>query len=685
MDFEIFSNMKFGESSEVPDSIKADLKAKLKPLVIKRAVPKRQITSILKFIDSNITSEGYLVDILPQLDNIKSHLKRIENYDEEITSIYIAHEIMDSDTSYFENEIEARAQYHIEIAAKLAEYRNHSKEHDVVKTNNTNNSSVPNSFQQEALPPPLSCPTFHGDRDKNTFKSFMEQFENLIGCKTSLSDSSKLQYLKSFLRGNAYSVIQHLSNANENYEIALSLLQEEFLDEPRIIHDILDSILKTPRFTNSDLEKVGLWISETRARVFELKHFNVDFHTDGSSGSLLMSHIISSKLPPIFLKELIQKIDNNYPTINDIFENFNKILKQLTLTKPNYVANDNSRIKGSSHLMSVRPKAATWNTVVRHETKRQDPTGSPKSGPSATFMKGKPVPQTSPCKFCSLSGHSMTSCTKYKTPEDRIRRCTALGLCKYCSSSKHDAESCPGLRDELSFRCFKCKALSHITALCTKAKEQSTFPRPGTSTSYNNLCINAGALTDQDIILPTLTLNFTHRYTSCKIRCLLDLGSQRSYLANSLMRDFGMNENTLTQYDCNIKTFNGEQLHKVRECALMVETAPEKKMLFPMLFSPLDLNFNVSNLELALENIQRQEMKLADSHFNDIGADVTEIRGLLGTDILQHLTPFTFLKVLNGTVISVPQGVIPFGHVGNYLSQSQLASLPAPVQDQNSF
>ena len=146
MDFEIFSNMKFGESSEVPDSIKADLKTKLKPLVIKRAVPKRQITSILKFIDSNITSEGYLVDILPQLDNIKSHLKRIENYDEEITSIYIAHEIMDSDTSYFKNEIEARAQYHIEIAAKLAEYRNHSKEHDVVKTNNTNNSSVPNSF-----------------------------------------------------------------------------------------------------------------------------------------------------------------------------------------------------------------------------------------------------------------------------------------------------------------------------------------------------------------------------------------------------------------------------------------------------------------------------------------------------------------------------------------------------------
>ena len=56
------------------------------------------------------------------------------------------------------------------------------------------------------------------------------------------------------------------------------------------------------------------------------------FFQDGSSGNILISHMIMNKLPKIVVKELINKINNNYPGLEQIFNSYNEVLKTLIRT-----------------------------------------------------------------------------------------------------------------------------------------------------------------------------------------------------------------------------------------------------------------------------------------------------------------------------------------------------------------
>ena len=46
------------------------------------------------------------------------------------------------------------------------------------------------------------------------------------------------------------------------------------------------------------------------------------FFQEGSSGNILISHMIMNKLPKIVVKELINKINNNYPSLEQIFNSY---------------------------------------------------------------------------------------------------------------------------------------------------------------------------------------------------------------------------------------------------------------------------------------------------------------------------------------------------------------------------
>ena len=56
------------------------------------------------------------------------------------------------------------------------------------------------------------------------------------------------------------------------------------------------------------------------------------FFQEGSSGNILISHMIMNKLPKIVVKELINKINNNYPSLEQIFNSYNEVLKTLIRT-----------------------------------------------------------------------------------------------------------------------------------------------------------------------------------------------------------------------------------------------------------------------------------------------------------------------------------------------------------------
>ena len=131
--------------------------------------------------------------------------------------------------------------------------------------------------------------------------------------------------------------VSHLSIADENYSVALQLLNDEFLDKDFVIDETLKNILKAMPSDDYDAEftDVKCFIAEVRSYLYELQHYNVDFLEEGAEGNILVSHIIMSKLPKVVVKGLINKISKNYPTLTDIFSNYKEALKTLTRTAGN--------------------------------------------------------------------------------------------------------------------------------------------------------------------------------------------------------------------------------------------------------------------------------------------------------------------------------------------------------------
>ena len=86
----------------------------------------------------------------------------------------------------------------------------------------------------------LQCGTFSGkEKDKLAFNGFINQFNTVIGSKKSLSNASKLAYLVGYLRDYALTVIRHLAINDDNYQVAIKLLEKEFGNKQLIIDETI--------------------------------------------------------------------------------------------------------------------------------------------------------------------------------------------------------------------------------------------------------------------------------------------------------------------------------------------------------------------------------------------------------------------------------------------------------------
>ena len=166
------------------------------------------------------------------------------------------------------------------------------------------------------------------------FIIFLNQSNNVIDSKKHLSESAKLSYLIVYLTDYALKQVSHLSLTDSNYKMALNSLKEEFLDKKFIIDETLKNILKAMPSEEYDPEFLNIkyYLFEIKSYLYKLQQYNVDIFQESSSGNTLISHMIMNKLPKIVVKELINKINNNYPSLEQIFKSYNKVLKTLIRT-----------------------------------------------------------------------------------------------------------------------------------------------------------------------------------------------------------------------------------------------------------------------------------------------------------------------------------------------------------------
>ena len=153
----------------------------------------------------------------------------------------------------------------------------------------------------------------------------------------------------------------------------------------------------------------------------------------------------------------MHKFGTNYPTIKDIFDNYNENIK--TLIKNN--RKNNLTPKGIMPIQARKknnnPKAESKNvSALENFTTRTDSI-------------------LSYCKLCKKEAHSMSRCSTYASTQTRQARCRELNLCTLCTSTRHKTKDCLGKRNRLPFKCSLCNSRNHVTPLCDKAKEEKEF------------------------------------------------------------------------------------------------------------------------------------------------------------------------------------------------------------------
>ena len=102
--------------------------------------------------------------------------------------------------------------------------------------------------------PNINLPTFSGDLIE--YEEFIDQFEAQIGSRPDLEPLTKLQYLKSLLKGRALELIKGYSSTSANYISAINTLKETYGDEERIKHCLFQKMasIESPKHNKLEIE-----------------------------------------------------------------------------------------------------------------------------------------------------------------------------------------------------------------------------------------------------------------------------------------------------------------------------------------------------------------------------------------------------------------------------------------------
>ena len=509
-----------------------------------------------------------------------------------------------------ERELDNQSAYTFDITNKLTKLNLTS--HNAARSNNI--------FHSELKLPNLICGTFSGEKSKSLeYATFLTEFNNIIGLRSNLTGATKLTYLKTYLKGYAFKVVNHLQVTDDNYNVALSLLEKEFFNRESLIDDSFSKLLNAkPKYDVSYLD-TKLYISEVRCLVADLKLHGIDLLSEGPCKKLT-SHIVVSRLPVTFKRELAQKLNNNFPDIDDIFEHYVEVIRTLNMRVSN---SDNFKFNPVS------------NSAVAKLTKVEK-----NDKPAADQKNESKFDQKKSCKFCNGIGHSMFHCRKYSSHVTRVNRCKEIKLCSLCTSSKHAMDGCPR---KLDYKCNVCNANDHISALCPKFQLLK---------SNTNCCLLSNVEGTGTYLLPTISVKVSRGSHSAVLRCLLDTGSQRSYISSSAARDLH-----ITLPECNtrltVNTFVNTSVRNFLELGIIDIWENAGIFHLPVLIDDnFHLEFEVAGLSDAIGNISARH-NLADDEFHCMTDDRVKLDMLIGIDSIQFFSDLTIVKCMNGTAFQL--------------------------------
>ena len=425
--------------------------------------------------------------------------------------------------------------------------------------------------------------------------------------KFNLSSFEKYSYLKQQVRGPAKCIVESLSDDDLTYEAAKALLEDAFSDKIVQQFSVIKSLSNLKLRSGEDFYS---WISELRQLSNQVDKLSI-------SADTFMQYFVWSNMEEVYQKQFISVTNCATPSLLQIINNAFEVLKR---SKTESLTQSRSKFDSIS-----------LATKVEH---------SSRSAAEASQFDAKTM-----CSLChSLGGsvkfnHRLHECTKFDSPESKLKKIEELGGCMRCGWLTHKISEC---KFWFSGKCIKCKEF-HAHFLCThegsakppnqfnnqsKNKEKNASDSVKSTTGATEFVVMQSCTARSNILLPTLTAKVGKPFGGHReARALYDPASQSSFISEKLVSKIKskvINNNV----NATILGFNSSRSFKTRTVEFDVTLGSLDTKLVAVVVPEISLQVHAERLSEIKNAFNDKNIELADKHIND--SQCIEI--LLGAD-----------------------------------------------------
>lgn len=287
---------------------------------------------------------------------------------------------------------------------------------------------APPTPQVEVKLPQINIKPFKGDPAE--WQSFIQLYNTLIIENVNLSDIQRFIYLKSFLRDEALNLIDDLSVTNENFDIALEILQKRYENKLSVVNAHFSSIFDMPSLTKCNASTLREFVMNFT------RHWRSLFSMGYSQAVLLEAltiFLLGKKIDFATRKAFESERDL---TVLPTIEEFKEFLEKKCLILEN--------LTGQEAPSTQKPLAFGNKGYKRTSLHTQSNSNNSNVPP--------------PCSYCKDSKHRIYVCQKFKglSDADKQKFVQSQKLCYNCLGANHNITSCTSTRT-----CLICSKKHH--------------------------------------------------------------------------------------------------------------------------------------------------------------------------------------------------------------------------------
>ncbi|PIC47914.1 hypothetical protein B9Z55_007092 [Caenorhabditis nigoni] len=469
-------------------------------------------------------------------------------------------------------------------------------------------------------------PRFKGD--KGSFSSFWTVFEEVIH-KADLSNVIKMTHLQNYLEGEARELIRKFRVADENYELAVEVLQKKYNNKKRIVIDLHDALDSLKAKTDAVKDQREL-LEQLQVVIKQLEDHDQTLDILMVQKSIIrkFSRQIQERL---YDKKLDSEEDEDW-TIATLITDLEKVITKQEKLNENLKANQESRHQSEKKANSQRPQ--------------KDTKGSSSENPKESKKW---------CVYCGGKDHYSDGCPTVAV-KDRLSHLKQAQRCLRCTKKGHSKAEC-----KVVMVCNYCKK-DHHRSLCTDAETKRSGEnaakdkqerlhataigeKKGDQGSKESSIATTVATRGYIPTLRTSAQNPSNGEWEL-ISTMLDSGADQTYLRKDFAEKWKLpNEGTET---FNLRTFGSQDSKSITFDKTTIRIKKGKRTLDMKVLVSDNLAGRVWKARLTKDDLEHIVKKKMDIN-KDVFEDVVEPQLIIGCDYLSDL--------MIGNMITLPSGV----------------------------